>query len=744
MAGICKASIPYAAVRRRAGIGATVGRIECARTVADLRLARRRSRLPRVLHRSRYLDAHASPPTHNAMPARSSRALTAAIGAVVVVVVAAVRLAGLDSLPGEWYGDISTLHEYALAVRNRDFPPALYSLGVGPLHPLIAAAVLPGGGAGYLAYKLLGVGLSLAGLAALHVLARQLHPDRAFAWLAVIVAGTGSWFLALSRLGDQHPLPFLLTVVAMALAVALQRTDERTRIRAVACGVVSGAGLYAYGATFMLPAVTAAVVLAGWWKGRVSRPAALQFVIALVVVVAPLAWAVLMHWADIRAGHFARAAATGPAEIPANVVSGLAAYHVRGDVNVRVNPQALPHLDPLSGVAMLFGIVWWLRAPRRAAGAIVLGAFLAMQLPSFMTAAADVPSAGRTVAAAPFAYLLVAGGLWWGYETASRRASRRVAALSLAAALAAIVAINLHRYFVAYPAGLPWENTEVARPIARHLATLPAGTHAYLVDTGWGPRAVPEIKSVRYSASPGSLVDEIRAVELDCARLAALARPGVLVWRPSLPLPSPALCECAGALRSDVHTSPGGLPLFRSAMLPPRDAPPAACSDETASAFVASGAAAAGAAGRAAAMAPLSGEVTVSTAAGPVRVRHPPLDMGNAADLFDGNETTLMRGARDNPFRFEIAYARPATVASIDLVLGYMPDYGIAVTAIDGAGRRHAIDGRFEGVPGVVPHPRLAFGSPVEDVREIHVTIDDSRPQPAEGAHIHVYELVVR
>ena len=42
-----------------------------------------------------------------------------------------------------------------------------------------------------------------------------------------------------------------------------------------------------------------------------------------------------------------------------------------------------------------------------------------------------------------------------------------------------------------------------------------------------------------------------------------------------------------------------------------------------------------------------------------------------------------MRGASDNPFRFEIAYARPASVASIDLVLGYMPSYGIAVTVIE-------------------------------------------------------------
>ena len=42
-----------------------------------------------------------------------------------------------------------------------------------------------------------------------YVLARRLHPDRGFAWLTVIVAGTGSWLLALSRLGDQTGLIML-------------------------------------------------------------------------------------------------------------------------------------------------------------------------------------------------------------------------------------------------------------------------------------------------------------------------------------------------------------------------------------------------------------------------------------------------------------------------------------------------------------------------------------------------------
>ena len=703
--------------------------------------------------RARTLDATASVPTPATMSARSSRPLLAAFAAAVVAAVAAVRFAGLDALPGEWYGDISTLHEYASMPRRGVLPPTLYILGVGPLYPLIVAALLPGEGTSYLAYKLLGVALSLGGLAALHVLAYRLHPDRGFAWVAVLVAGTGSWFLALSRLGDQHPLPFLLTVAAMAAAVGLLRTEAHARVRAVACGVLGGAGLYAYGATFVLPVVVAAVVLAGWWHGRVSAPTVLTFALTLAVVAAPLAWAVLTHWPEFRGGHFARAAASGPADIAGNALRGLAAYFLHGDRNARVIPHGLPHLDPVSGVAMLAGIAWWLQAPRRLAGTIVLGAFLALQLPSIATAPADVPSAGRTIGAAPFAYLLVAGGLWWGCEWLARRRSARPAALALGVALIAVVAINLHRYFVAYPDGLPWHNTEVARPIARHLAALPAGTHAYLVDTGWGPLAVPEIKSVRYAVATGTPVDGITAGELDCARFAALARPGVLIWRPSLPLPSVKLCECAGALHSEVRTSPEGLPLFRTAPLPPRDAAPTACSDQATSAFAASGPAAAGSvtgasvtvgAGVSAPVSSLWIDTPVATAAGAVRIRHPPLDMGRAADILDGDVTTLMRGARDNPFRFEVAYSRPTTVASVDLVLGYMPRYEVVVAAIDGSGRRHEIGRSFDGVPGAAPRPRLAFVAPVDDVREIHVTVHDRRAPPPGGFHVHVYEMAVR
>lgn len=678
------------------------------------------------------------------MSARTVRSLLVASGIAGIVV--AARLFRLDAIPGEWYGDISTLYEYAEALRHGDLPPTLYVLGVGPLYPAILDAVLPSGPADYLAYKLVGVALSLAGLAALHVLARRLHPDRAFAWLVVLVAGTGSWLLALSRLGDQHPLPFALVAVATALATGLDRQDGRARLRAVACGAAAGAGLYAYGAAFMLPAVVAAFVFDRWRRGRVVRSTALVVAATMVVVAAPLAVAVIAHWADVRGGHFARAAASGPAEVLANVARGLGAFFARGDPNPRVNPNGFPHLDPLSGLALLAGFAWWLRAPRREAGTIVVGAFLAMQLPSFLTAAASVPSAGRTIGAAPFAYLLVAGGLWWAREALERLTSRRAASVALACAAATIVAINLQRIFVDYPAGLPWGNVQVARPIARHLAALPSGTHAYVVDTRWGPNDVPEIKSIRYAVPADRPVDEILSSGLDCARFAALDRPGVLVWRPSLPLPSRALCDCAGALRSEVHASPGGVPIFRSAPLPPRDASPTACPADVAAAFDSPRSVPAAPAPAARTKAEPSEliEAAVGTADGTVRIRHSPIDMGRPADVLDGNDATLMRGARDNPFRLEIALARPVPVAAIELVLGYVPHYEIEATVVDARGGRHAASASLDGVRGVVPRPRLALPAPVADATEVRLTIADVRPPPPEGTHVHVYEVRLR
>jgi hypothetical protein len=513
------------------------------------------------------------PPNPAAPWTRADLLLALGIGAMVT----AVRFVALGTVPGEWFGDISTLWEMGVASRNGDFAPTWYTLGVGPLYPLAIVAPLSLlGTPSYLTFKLASAVLSLAGLVLLYRLALRLCADRRLALLVVLLAGTSAWVLALSRLGDQHMLPFVLTVAAVLLAAGIVQQAPHPHWRAVGCGTLAAAGLYAYGATFLLPVLCGAIVLAGVVARRVPAPVAWLFAAAMLVCAAPIVINTGLHWAEVQHGHFAKAAAT-PADIPHNIMRGLRAFAAQGDRNPRLNPPGQAYLDALSVAALLAGTAWWLQRRRRTAGALVIGAFLLMQLPSFLAGALQVPNAGRIVGAAPFTFLLVAGGLWWALGALQRRMPARMATASIAIAVAAIVAINLHRYFVAYPASLPFGNIQVAQPIEHYIATLAPGVHVYLVDTGWAPNGIPEIKSVRYQAPIERAIDELVARDTDCASVAALARPGVLVWRPQLDAPFPLRCGCLGELTVQLHADVDGVPLFRSAPLPPRDSASPRC-----------------------------------------------------------------------------------------------------------------------------------------------------------------------
>lgn len=504
-----------------------------------------------------------------------ARALLWTLAVVACVAcVCAVRFVRLDTLPGEWYGDISTLFELGQMARKGNFPPTLYVLGVGPLYPLLVVAPLLGiVQFSYLTFKLASVAFSIAGLACLHALTARLQADRRFALLSVFVAGTGAWLLALSRLGDLHMLAFALTTSAVWLAVSVAQSAHHGVLRAMACALLSVAGLYTYGAAFPLPWLTAFIVCTAWTQGRVPRASLLAFVATAALGATPWLYVLITHWADVSngSGHFAKALG-GPADWPGNLLHGMRAYFFGGDLNARVNPPGQSLLDPMSGVAMLAGIAWWLQRTRRRQGIVVIAAFVLMQLPSLLVVPQELPNAGRAITAAPFAYLLVAGGLWWGYGALARHMAPRSATGLLVLALAIILATNVQRYFVRYPAHLPLANTEVSRPIARFIASLPAGSHAYLVDTSWGSFSVPEFKSVRYQLPVARAIVELHSNRLGCAALTALPRPGMLIWRPQQPAPWPvASCACAGPLSVSLHLDPQGLPLFHSAPLPTED-----------------------------------------------------------------------------------------------------------------------------------------------------------------------------
>jgi hypothetical protein len=312
----------------------------------------------------------------------------------------------------------------------------------------------------------------------------------------VAVAGTGSWFLILSRLGDQHPLPYTLTTATTLLAVTLARSPHR-RWRASLCGALAAAGWYAYGATFLLPLLAAVIVWREWAQRRIPARSAAAFAFALAIAAVPIAWSSLGHLDVLRGGHFARAAAVDPVTIPSNLLRGLLAFWQSGDGLSRVNPGRLPHVDPVSGIARR-GIVWWLLPSRRERGR------RRRRVPADAAAVdgcpEQVPSAGRTsprpvrVPARHRRIVVAAGGA---------RARLVAAARAPPPLLTLVAGLNLLRYFVEY----------------RRPAVAQRADRASLADyVDRPPRApglhrrsrlgssVPRAKSVRYTIADGSRV----------------------------------------------------------------------------------------------------------------------------------------------------------------------------------------------------------------------------------------------
>ncbi len=127
----------------------------------------------------------------------------------------------------------------------------------------------------------------------------------------------------------------------------------------------------------------------------------------------------------------------------------------------------------------------------------------------------------------------------------------------------------------------------------------------------------------------------------------------------------------------------------------------------------------------------------------PVIVSHSALDIGSLPDAFDGNKDTLMRGAADNPFFFEMDFPEARTIAGIDITVATMTFFTVQVTLTYGDGSTEAISGAYENQP-FDPTISFTFPQPEKPIQTLRVEIEDIREKPAEGFHIHVREVVLR
>ena len=128
---------------------------------------------------------------------------------VVFIFIFIIRLFILDQLPGEWFGDISNVHEYTSQILKGQWPFYIFQ-SPGPLyHYLIAPLVLLFQRKGYLTYKFASVFVSLLGLLSTYLFVKELFAKK-LALLTLFTMGISFWYLVWSRLGNSQILiPFL-------------------------------------------------------------------------------------------------------------------------------------------------------------------------------------------------------------------------------------------------------------------------------------------------------------------------------------------------------------------------------------------------------------------------------------------------------------------------------------------------------------------------------------------------------
>jgi hypothetical protein len=134
-------------------------------------------------------------------------------------------------------------------------------------------------------------------------------------------------------------------------------------------------------------------------------------------------------------------------------------------------------------------------------------------------------------------------------------------------------------------------------------------------------------------------------------------------------------------------------------------------------------------------------EQNVTVDGQPAVVRYSQLDIGEIANIFDGDETTLMRGLEANPFVIELDFASPRSISSLGLTVASM-DFSLRVVAIPARGGVPLnAEMTYRNLPPD-PHVDLAMPGGAQEISKLRIEITNLNETNV--AHIHVRELSFR
>lgn len=126
---------------------------------------------------------------------------------------------------------------------------------------------------------------------------------------------------------------------------------------------------------------------------------------------------------------------------------------------------------------------------------------------------------------------------------------------------------------------------------------------------------------------------------------------------------------------------------------------------------------------------------------GPLVVAHSMLDIGAAANIFDGDPHTLMRGLEANPLIVELRFGAPRSVGGVTLTVASMDlRLRLIATPTDG-GPPITAEQTFTGLP---PDPTVQLDLPGGATPLKTLRLEIEQIGAGEVAHVHVRELALR
>jgi Dolichyl-phosphate-mannose-protein mannosyltransferase len=680
----------------------------------------------------------------------------------------AFRLYRLPDLQAEVYGDINIVFEYMQWIQSGVWP-FVYVLSSGPLYHYWIAPIVALTGLSYTGLKLASVFVSLFALLGVWLTVRRVEGESQ-ALLALFVTGVSSWLLIFSRLGNSQIAVPGLVMISLWLLVRHIQTGRLLDIGL--CALISALGFYGYPQSFVVSPVLFATMVALRVAGH--RLTVSSFLTYLgVTLIAAIPFVSLINGGALGPSDgyiFGKLlGAENPlGQLATNISSMLLAFHVRGDSSFRSNIAGAPHLDMLSGLFVLAGIVYWFRKPVRKWALLWLVPFVLLQMPSILVLASpgEVPSASRTLGVSPILGVWVASGVWWLFAALRNRMAastvqpawltRVVPPVALMLAAGLIALLNGQRYFVDYMRGLPYQNTPIARLVTDYVNLLPHGTHVYLYNCCW-EGGMPEPKGIEFEMNAARPLVTFLPGQLTCDNISQQLRPpAVLIWSHREPVPAPELAACLDQLPGQTFVSPSGLPVFNAATWLPGGSmrvigpleSPLPTSDSMVPTQVTEGLSDLISVPEDAEAGSLVPDVRITGEASlrgvPIRYAHSALDMGAGANLFDGDPNTLIRGVAANPFVLMLELVQPESVGTLEVRTQTLTEMLVIVRVRTADNQELITRSRYSNTE---PSPVLTFNiasvTQGAAVREIYLEFLDLRAKPGEGYHMHVYEVAL-